>query len=236
MHRILLISISLVISSINMEFVFADLGCGITDVLPTTEEFRSAVTLCTEARENGNANGITEFVCPQGDFFEENHQPINSNTLPYIIAVNLAFNKTDTDIKKYMLALQKSREADPIMWVANIRDCTDTIATIYHKMCEFGIIESVLNGDDPKDKIITSIDTYPQELCQNRAKAKIQGWYYLETILMADSINKNHQNSTNSWISDIKWAYGRVLGAFGDYQRILSRAVAKMNFYIKKSN
>lgn len=51
MYRILLICIALIISSISMEFVFADAGCGITNILPTTEEFRSAVTLCTEARE-----------------------------------------------------------------------------------------------------------------------------------------------------------------------------------------
>lgn len=103
-----------------------------------------------------------------------------------------------------MLKLQESREADPIMWVANIRECTDNIAKIYNDMCEFGVIESVMNGEDPEDRIITSIDTYPQELCQNRARAKIQGWYYLETIFMADSINKNQQNSTDRWITEIK--------------------------------
>ncbi len=103
-----------------------------------------------------------------------------------------------------MLKLQENREANLNVWMNSIRECTDSIGKIYTDMCEFGVIESVLNGEDPEDKIVTSIDTYPQELCQNRAKAKIQGWYYLETIFMADSINKNQQNSTDRWITEIK--------------------------------
>jgi hypothetical protein len=86
----------------------------------------------------------------------------------------------------------------------DIDKCMINIANIYDNMCKFGIIESVLNGEDPKDNIIVSTKTYPQELCQNRARAKVRGWYYLATIFMSDSINKNQQNSTDVWITDIK--------------------------------
>ena len=103
MYRIFFILL-LILGSISMESVFAD-GCNIKNELPTTSELRSAIDLCTKARTSGNPNTITDFVCPQGDFFAENNQPINGETLPYIIGVNLAFNKTDKDIKEYMLNL-----------------------------------------------------------------------------------------------------------------------------------
>jgi len=66
-----------------------------------------------------------------------NNQSITNETLAYNIAVNLAFNKADKDIKKYMQELQKNREPDPTKWMENIRSCTDKIASIYDKICSF---------------------------------------------------------------------------------------------------
>jgi hypothetical protein len=156
-----------------MESVFAD-GCDIKNELPTTAELRGAINLCEKARTSGNPNSITDFVCPQGNFFADNNQPINSDTLPYIIGVNLAFKKIDKNIKEYMLKLQKKRDADPTQWITEIRTCTDTIANIYSEICQFGTLESRINGDNPKEYIINKTNTYPQELCQNRARAKTQ--------------------------------------------------------------
>lgn len=173
MYRIALICISLIASSISMELVFAA-GCDIKNELPTTNELRSAIDTCEKSRKNGNPNSITEFVCPQGNFFANNNQAITSDTLPYIIAVNLSFNKIDKEIKKYMLELQKKRYADPNIGLAAIRECTDHIADIYNNICQFGTLESRINGDDPSRSIINRTTTYPQELCQNRAKSKTQ--------------------------------------------------------------
>ncbi len=236
MYRIFLISMLSIFGAITIGSVFAGDSCTISRELPSTSELRSAIDRCREARSSGNANSITEFMCPQGDFFAENNQPINSDTLPYIVWVSLAFNKVDMDIKAYMLRLQQKRVADPTQWIKEIRSCTDLIGEIYTHLCAFGTLETRINGDDPSKYLLTRTTTYPQELCQIRASAKTQGWYYLETILMSDSISKNQKNSTDSWATEVKWAYGRVLGKWHTYQKILARAVSKMTGYTKASN
>jgi hypothetical protein len=218
-----------------MEYVFAA-GCDMKVDLPTTSELRSAIASCEKARKDGNPNSITEFICPQGDFFTDNNQSINQDTLPYIISVTLSFNKVDKEIYKYMQELQKKRYADSTIWITEIRACTDNIADIYNNICQFGTLESIINGTDPTKSIINRTNTYPQELCQNRAKSKTQWWYYLETILMADGISKNQKNSTDKWVTEVKWAYGRVLWSWHGYQKILARAVSKMTWYTKESN
>jgi hypothetical protein len=132
----------------------------------------AAAEQCIKARESKNPNSITEYVCPQGDFFAKSSQPITRETTAYLIAVSISFNKIDTDIQKYMKKLQKTREADPIKWVETIRSCTEKMRDIYSQICGFSTIEARLNED--KDKLyITSTNTYPQELCIDLASKKI---------------------------------------------------------------
>lgn len=235
MSRILYIIIALFIYSISTEYSFAEWCEDIKAELPDSETLKSAAKQCVQAREKGNPNSITEFVCPQGNYFDANNQQITGETLSYLIAANISFNKIDTDIKKYMVNLQKKREADPGKWTETIRGCTDKIANIYKNICNFGTLETLLNAD-PKEPIITTTNTYPQALCTDLARKKVQGWYYLQTIFMSDGISKNQKNSTDKWATTVKWAYGRVLWNFHGYQKILSRAVSKMTAYTKESN
>lgn len=235
MYKYSLICGTIIIFLISGGITFSA-GCDMKIELPSSSELRGAIDTCEKARKDGNPNSITEFICPQGDFFADNNQPINNYTLPYIISVTLSFNRVDKEIKKYMQELQKKRYADPAIGITEIRACTDTIAEKYDSICQFGTLETRINGEDPKDTIINNTNTYPQELCQNRAKAKTQWWYYLESILMSDSMNKNQKNSTDKWTTEVKWAYARVLWSFHSYQKILSRAVSKMTGYTKESN
>jgi hypothetical protein len=116
--------------------------------------------------------------------------------------VNISFNKIDADINKYMRKLQEIRESDPIMWIANIRSCTEKIQSIYASICGFGAIETILN--EGTKKYISTTNAYPQSLCSATAMKKIQGWYYLQSILMSDSISKNQKNSTDKWVTEVK--------------------------------
>jgi hypothetical protein len=141
-------------------------------------------------------------MCPQGDFFAGSDQPITPETLAYLIAVNLSFNKIDTSINTHMRKLQETREADPIMWIVNIRSCTEKIQSIYAGICGFGAIETILN--EGSKQYISTTNTYPQTLCAATAMRKIQGWYYLQSILMSDGISKNQKNSTDKWITEVK--------------------------------
>jgi len=87
--------------------------------------------------------------------------------------VNISFNKIDIDIKKYMESLTKKREADPVKWTETIRSCTDKITGIYRNICGFGAIESKLN-EDANDLMITTTNVYPQLLCADLARKKVQ--------------------------------------------------------------
>lgn len=236
MYRIILICISLIASSISMELVFAA-GCDLKLELPTQEDLVAKTTKCLDAR-NGKwwtPNSITDYVCPQGNMFQKNNQSITNETLRYLVSVSISFNKIDTDILKYMHDLQKLRIANPTEWVETIRLCTNKIEEKYSKICEFGTIESRLN-EKKDEKYILTTNVYPQSLCDDLAKRKIQWWYYLQSIIASDSINKNQKNSTDVWVTEVKWAYARVLWSWHTYQKILARAVSKMTAYIKESN
>lgn len=234
MYRFFIILTALILGFIPIKLAFAE-GCDIPDELPSNSELSGKIDQCIEARSGKweSPNSITEFVCPQGAMWASNNQSITNETLAYNIAVNLAFNKADKDIKKYMQELQKNREPDPTKWMENIRSCTDKIASIYDKICSFWSLEKVLNEN--KDKIyIQTTNTYPQELCRVLAKKKKEGWYNLGTIMMSDGIAKNKKNSTDTWVTEIKWVYAKVLADFHDYQKILARAAGKMTGYNKQ--
>ncbi len=234
MYRIVLVCIAIILSSISIESLWAA-GCDIRADLPDSATIRSQAERCIEARVSKNPNSITDFVCPQGKFYSANNQSITRETLSYLVAVQVSFNKVDLDITRYMKQLQKTREADPNKWLATINSCTDTIQGIYTQICGFGSIEAQLNED--RDKIyIATTATYPQTLCTDLAIRKIQWWYYLQTILASDGINKNQKNSTDTWITQVKWGYARVLWSWHTYQKILARAVSKMTAYTKESN
>ncbi len=235
MYRIFLLLIAIILGSISVESLFAG-GCDdIRADLPESSEIVAAAEQCITARKSWNPNSITDFVCPQGSFFASNQQSITPETVAYLVAVQISFNKIDTDITKYMRQLQKTREADPVKWVESINSCTEKIQGIYSQICGFGTLESKLNEN--KDKLhITTTNAYPQTLCSDLASKKIAWWQYLQKILMSDDINKNQKNSTDTWVTEVKWGYARILASWHTYQKILARAVSKMTTYTKESN
>ena len=202
MYRIVLIFIAIILSSISVESLFAA-GCDIRADLPDGRELRSQIDRCIDARKSSNPNSITDFVCPQGEFYSANNQPITRETLAYLIAVQVSFNKVDTDITKYMKTLQKAREADPIKWTEANNSCSEKIQNIYTQICGFGTLEARLN-ENKDTPYITTTNTYPQSLCSDLARKKIAGWQYLQKILMSDGINKNQKNSTDTWVTQVK--------------------------------
>ncbi len=234
MYSIFYIFIAIILSFIQVGPLMGA-TCDIKAELPDSGMIIWSVEQCIQARQSKNPNSITEFICPQWEFFANNQQPITSETIAYLVAVQLAFNKVDTDISKYMKQLQKTREPDPIKWIDTINSCTNTIQKIYSQICEFGALESKLNEDKTKP-YITTTNAYPQVLCGELANRKIAWWQYLQKILMSDGINKNQKNSTDTWVTSVKWGYARILGSLHTYQKILARAVSKMTAYTKESN
>lgn len=235
MYRFSLLLIAVIIGFFSIEYVFAE-WCDIKVDLPDSATLRSQVIRCIDARSGKSwetPNSITDFVCPQGDFFDSNNQPITAEILSYLIAVNLSYNKVDLDIQKYMRQLQKTREPNPAIWIETIKNCTEKIASIYDNICTFWVLESKLN-EGWGIPIITTTNTYPQVLCRDTANKKIQWWKYLQNIMMSDGISKNQKNSTDKWATEVKWAYARVLGSWHTYQKILARAVSKMTGYNKQ--
>lgn len=203
MYRIFLIFIIIFSSFIHVEALFAADLCTFDTTRPSFDELLVANERCITARATGKANSITEFICPQGNFYDDNNQSITSETVPYLIAVNLSFNKIDTEITRYMRKLQEKREPNPTVWQDAIEKCTATIKKAYDDICQFGALEAILNTDS-KNPVIDTTSVYPQSLCQVRATQKIQGWRYLQYIMMSDSISKNQKNSTDKWVTEVK--------------------------------
>lgn len=194
----------ILLSLIPMGLVFAE-GCQIDEELPSNSELTSKIEQCISARsgEGPSPNSITEFTCPNAEEFKINGRPITNETLAHAIAINLAFNKADKDIKKYMQQLQKNREPDPTKWIEDIHQCTEKIKSIYDNICNFNTLNARLNENKDKQYII-SVYAFPQTLCKPLAEKKTLGWYYMGTIMMSDGIAKNHKNSTDTWTNEIK--------------------------------
>lgn len=233
MYRFLFIFTYTLISLFQIEYIFAD--CTITSELPSNSELTSKIDQCIEARlGNGESpNSFTDFVCPQGPMFLTGGATITKGKLAYAIAINLAFNKADIDIKKYMQELQKSREPDPTKWIENIRSCTEKIKDIYSNICRFWTLDARLNENIAKQYVVYTSD-YPEELCKPLADKKSQWWYNLGVIMMSDGIYKNKKNSTDKWATEVKWAYAKILMDWHNYQKILARAAGKMTGYNKQ--
>lgn len=231
MYRFFLYIIIITTTISAFSRVFAE-WCEIPDTLPTHTELTSKIDECLEGRrgKSDGPNSITDFVCPQAGMLKGSSEAISSGTLAYVIGVNIAFNKADREIKKYMQKLQKNREPDPTIWIENIRSCTDTIDGIYENICEFNTLTRIINEDKDKQYIIT-LGHYPQELCSPLAQKKAQWWYNLATIMMSDGIAKNKKNSTDKWVTEVKWAYWKILNNWHNYQKILARAAGKMTGY-----
>ena len=235
MYRIVLICIAIILSSISVDSLFAADACTFDTTRPSFDELLAANERCITARATGKANSITDFMCPQGNFYDDNNQSITSETVPYLIAVNLSFNKIDAEISRYMRKLQEKREPSPTVWEDAIDKCTAKIKTAYDDICQFGALEATLYTD-PNNKIIVTTRPYPQSLCQVRATQKLQWWRYLQYIMMSDSISKNQKNSTDKWITEVKWAYARVLWSWHNYKGMLATAVSKLTGLPKNSN
>lgn len=227
MYRFLYFFICILISFSELESSFAD--CTITDELPSNSELTSKIDACIEARLGKweSPNSFTEFVCPQGPMFLTGGATITRGRLAYAIAVNLAFNKTDIDIKKYMQELRKNREPDPEKWIENIDSCTKKIEDIYDNICKFWTLDLRINENIAKQYIVDTT-AYPQELCYPLAARKIKWWRNVAKIMMSDGIYKNKKNSTDKWATEVKWAYAKLLMDWHNYQKILARAANKM--------
>lgn len=136
MNKILFICITLLLSCISLEPIFA-LGCDLKLDLPSQQELIEKTDKCIKERKSGNPNSITDFVCPQGEVFNKNGQVINDQTLRYLTTVNISFNKIEVDILKYMKDLQKMRTANPTIWTNNNWQCSEKIFNIYQTICGF---------------------------------------------------------------------------------------------------
>lgn len=213
--------------------------CAKSSHLPSPQELRSAVDECLSVRNSwGNPNSITDFVCPSWNFLHGTQQPLYDEVVAYLVAVNVTFNKLDENVIKHMKKLRKAREKDPTKWVENIRECVNGIGEktgtgieqLYNHVCDFGTIEQRLNEWSDK-KYTQTTDLYPQRLCREKARKKVQWWVNLGYINMSDGINKNQQNHTDSWTSEVTWSYTRIIRLWHDYQKILARAVSKMTGY-----
>ena len=235
MHWTRILCIILCLLCIPVNTIFAEATCDIIKPwILDAKEIVISVKSCTKERIEWNPNSIIHFVCPQWEAYLENNQEINNESLAYLVAANIAFNKADESIKKYMKILVQNREPDPTKWIETLNVCREKITQIYTSICTFGYLESKLKDD--KGNLIRTTNAYPQWLCMTRAKQKLQWWDYLQNILMADGIAKNQKNSTDAWATDVKWAYARVLGNWHSYQKILARAISKMTGYTKESN
>jgi len=230
-NRILCIILCLLCIPVNA--IFAEATCDIKLELPESTELVSQIKKCLTERSGWNPNSITEFVCPQGEVYLDNNQKIDNQTLAYLTAVNLSFNTADENIKKYIKTLTLSREPNSTKWIETMNVCREKIQYTYASICAFWTLESKLKDGDKN--LIHTTDAYPQSLCITRAKQKLQWWDYLQKILMADGIAKNHKNSTDAWATEVKWAYARILGNWHSYQKILARAISKMTGYTKES-
>jgi hypothetical protein len=78
--------------------------------------------------------------------FAQNNQTINPQTLAYLVAVQIALNKADEDIIKYMKSLRQMREPNATKWTENKNMCQQNISNIYTSICTFGTLEKVLNA------------------------------------------------------------------------------------------
>jgi hypothetical protein len=172
MYRVFFLLIAIIFGSISMESLFAA-GCDeIQADIPDSPTIISQVDRCIVARASQNPNSITDFVCPQGEFYSSSNQPITRETLAYLIAVQISLNKVDLEVIKYMKQLQKTREANMNEWLETINSCTEKITGIYSHICGLGTLEALLNAD--KNKLyITTTATYPQTLCTDLAARKI---------------------------------------------------------------
>jgi hypothetical protein len=206
--------------------------------LPENSVLQSKAQECINARAQWRANGITEYVCPQGEFFYANGQRITNETLSYLVAVSVSLGQIDTDILKYMKKLQDTRNSDPVTWQSQISSCTEKIRDIYTNICDFGVIEGKLNAwkEKPDTTSIISTNVYPQQLCRELTTKKVEWWFFMQSMIASTNVTKTQKNSTDKWMDTVKWAYGRVHSSWHTYQKILGRSVAKMTWYTKQSN
>lgn len=101
-------------------------------------EYISRFEQCVVANKNGNARGITEFVCPQTQSSEE--------ILDQII-LDSTFKEIDEEIESFLDALSKDKEAALIDSNRVIDDITKNLSQewVYHKrykkLCNNGILK-----------------------------------------------------------------------------------------------
>lgn len=190
---------------------------------------------------DGNS-GSDEFFCPSKDsgFFQDG-KPITNEIIAYNLAVESVFQKIDEKTKEYKKQLQDLRCVDAYQWKDNIRtelygkpsENKAGVASLYESACNFGYIQSIINyQEDPKNPKplpikISETDTYPQTICMDLAKRKVQSLSYAGDILTARGTAKTLQNDKDRFIDAVKWRYRTLLDKIHELMQIIDRASSK---------
>lgn len=97
---------------------------------------------CYAARLTRSETAITDFVCPSGDY-DQNDRPYTREILAYQIAVATVFQAIDKNSLQYAKSLQCLRQKDPIIWQQSNKVFTDTqygYASKYEAACNMSYI------------------------------------------------------------------------------------------------
>ena len=193
---------------------------------------------CKNARASQIESTITDFVCPSGDFSIAD-RPHTDEILAYQIAVATVFQAIDTNAMQYAKNLQCNRDTDPIKWQQTIKIFTDAntgYAKQYNATCDISYITSLLNsmwvGGQFTFDVIQTSDTFPQ-YCEYLAGRKIDALHNLWILLMSNWVGKWFQNDKDIFLDTVKTKYSGLLDKMSAYLRIVGRAVAKLDRYIK---
>lgn len=191
---------------------------------------------CFAARLLQTETKETDYICPSGDF-SNTDRPYTDEILAYQIAVATVFQAIDTNALLYAQSLQCNRDTDPIKWQQTIKIFTDEntgYAKQYYSTCSISWILSLLNTD-PNNPIIRTTNTLPQADCMNLAKSKTDALHNLWILLMSNWVGKWFQNGKDVFLDEVKTKYSGVLDKVSVYLRIVGRAVAKLDKYLKNT-
>jgi len=184
----------------------------------------SAISECIEARDKNQEASInnpeTGHICPSGDYWNDDQMVVSTWTLAYNITAAIAFIKIDEKAKEYTKSLQCSRNPDATAWIEDIRKTIDGTsdkewyADEYIKICNIAYMTSILNDTEFNGPFIQTTSTFPQSICNYRAKARAKSLRDISHILMSDGLAKWYQNDKDNYVDKIKGKYKELLEKF----------------------
>lgn len=167
--------------------------------------------------------------------------------------MSILFAKIDQDALKKICAMQKSRDADPVKWLKQINQSfssSENDAIIneassveksslaqYLDVCKNGVVSLMnqINQNTEKKQWVTTINAFPQSLCETKAQQKAAAWTKLGYVLMSDGIAKGYQNSKDVYIDKIKTKYDKLRDKIHGLQEYIAQGTAKLTNLIKKA-